>query len=263
MHRAMSEATEAFWGDHAVAADEAVRLAMGPVTLVLGRRTREWVITRAQDADPLDPRIEVERGAPWPDDEAAHRFMDTSDGGVLTLSPRGADRAVIVRPRQPFHLPGGQDVTLHVTTPAWCVIAAGDTTLWEVPTHRPSDTWFGPSTREGELCYATRTRASVDLDELPRLPARPVTSVVIRNAAAGTLEIVRFRIPTPALRVYQADDGSLFTETVEVAVTEEGAGQVEVRPGPPDAAPGAVLVGERREDPGGGGIARVFSALVS
>ena len=68
--------------------------------------------------------------------------------------------------------PRVRDLALFVGSPVWIQIAFGEPPrhALEVPSHRPSDTWAGPNTREGIACYASRTAAQVEFERgRPRL----------------------------------------------------------------------------------------------
>jgi hypothetical protein len=82
----------------------------------------------------------------------------------------------------PLYVPPAEIATIFVRSPLWLRIEVGDAliALQEVPMLRPSDTWFGPTTMEGELCYASQTYARLNLEKLPIGPHHAGTQVTIQ-----------------------------------------------------------------------------------
>jgi hypothetical protein len=77
--------------------------------------------------------------------------------------------------------------------------------IFDQPTHRPSDTWFGPTTMTGELCYAIRTSVRLNLENLPARPGRAISVVQVKNQSRTDLKVEKPRVPsdrvgTPHLR---------------------------------------------------------------
>ena len=90
-----------------------------------------------------------------------------------------------------------------------------------MPIYRPSDTWFGPSTREGELCYGSQTNCLLHLDELPFRPHRAITPVMVKNKAETALLIERMSLPVNYLSLFHASSGQLWTQTITMERREE------------------------------------------
>ena len=87
---------------------------------------------------------------------------------------------------------------------------------------RPSDTWFGPSTLEGELCYESKTAVRFNLDNVPRRPHRAISVVRIRNRTDTQLSLERLKIPLPNLSLFGTEDGQLWTESITLERDEDG-----------------------------------------
>src|SRR5690606_5680646 len=87
----------------------------------------------------------------------------------------------------------------------------------------PSDTWFGPSTREGELGYAARTNARLDLEQMRPRPSRAVTKVVVRNVGDDNLRIERLNLPVPQLSLFVNRQGLIWTNSITVERDRLGA----------------------------------------
>lgn len=189
-------------------------LELGPMHLELGRGDGEWLLcceTGAEKEGPAAGRVAVVKGLPATVDE---RFVHDGPDSQVTFAPLLGDRPVVVRPRQPVYLLSRQEVTFYLSTPVWLKILVGQpsTTLRELATVRLSDTWFGPSTRVGELCYANRTHARRKLEDLQPRPHRAITPLRIRNSANAPLPLEKISLPVPILSLFGAEDGSLWTQ---------------------------------------------------
>jgi len=195
-------------------------------------------------------------------EQARYVFHETS--GLVSFSPLLADRPMICRPRTPFNLTAGEEITLYVSTPLWLEISVGKTQkkLTEIPIHRPSDTWFGPTTREGELCYASNTAARLILEELPQRPHRAVTPVLIRNLADSVLSIERLNVPAPLLPLVQDADGQMWTPKVTLTREKDGdmAG-LKIDTKAPKEASEAKVLRKPRIKTSSGALIRAFNAV--
>ena len=124
-----------------------------------------------------------------PEDGEVTRFGVPQSGSTLEVLPRTADRAFIFKSQNTFMVPPGGEVKAFMSSPIWVGLQLTGPVrpLHEVATYRPSDTWFGPSTLEGELAYAARTSVRFNLENVPVEPSRAVTVVRIVNQAATAL----------------------------------------------------------------------------
>jgi hypothetical protein len=151
-----------------------------------------------------------------------------------------------------------------VSSPLWVRIEVGDppVKLQEIPIVRPSDTWFGPTTMEGELCYASRTYARLNLENIPVRVHRAITQIIIDNKADTQLLVERLNLPVPFLSLFEASNGFLWTEAVAMIRTRDtGMAAFQIGKRPPEEASAAKLVSEPREKPDQNMVIRAFGAL--
>lgn len=212
------QASPVWWGDSELQTGSTGRWRIGPLELFVRRDATEWMIARTVVGGARDATVEIETpcAAGIPDGTPVSRYAMRETGSHLRLRPRLADRAVVVKPASPVSVPRGEAVTFYVGSPLWVEIGDGehDTTLLDVPALQPSDTWAGPNTREGLLCYGSRTHARRRLEDCTVRPHRAITRVDIENGGDGTLLIEQLQLPAPMLAVYVDADGVLFTESV-------------------------------------------------
>lgn len=255
-----------WWSGREVAAGRGLKYVMGPITVRMFRGDDVWWLWTARDLGDEIPaaHAQVEPLDQMPEEAAAERFVFSASPGRLQIRPLLADRAVVFRAYQSVFVPPGEEATLFLSSPVWISLDLGEParSLREMPVQQMSDTWFGPSTREGELCYAARTSARSHLDDVPRRAHRAVTPVKVRNEASSLLPIEKLSLPAPLLSVYGDADWSLWTEEVHLTRSADSdMASLRVVPGPSRCAPHAERLSGPRTQPGRGGLVRAFSDL--
>jgi len=127
---------------------------------------------------------------------------------------------------------------------------------------RPSDTWFGPSPDDGELCYASRTSCRLDLGALSLRPHRALTAVRVKNRASGPLLLERLNLPVVYLPLFCSAGGVLWTRDVTFDYIQgQDYAPLNYGAATPAHADGAELVSPPRHAPSGSLVTRVFSSL--
>jgi hypothetical protein len=260
-----------WWGSFTLAEEQAGRWRVGPSTVWIYHFRHEWRLLHEQGGEPHDDVAYVvapDEPAPLLEDTGPEatvtRFSFRQTEERLTVLPALADRAVIVRPEKALYVPEGESVMLYVSTPLWLRIEVGAAArlLQEIPSYRPSDTWFGPSTMEGELCYASRTTGRFQVHLLPPRLHRAITPIQIHNHAREALLLERMRLPVQHLSLFQASNDFLWTETVTLEWERSGDhAAMRLGEGAPVEASGARLLHAPRETTKPNLIVRPFSIL--
>lgn len=275
-----------WWGSVDVPREGVVRVGAGSTRVWVERRRQDWRVFSAPLGDDDEHRVErphpVDRGD-LPDSDPRVRFCFADAPERLVIGVAQADRPFVVRPRNAMSISPGERVSLYVRTPAWMVLSVErqrprprkgtrptpdvdvvPQLLTEIPLERPSDTWFGPNTVFGELCYATRTVGLMQRAEIERAPHLVITPLVIENKAADPLRFERVQVPVPQLALYLDGHGDLWTNAVRL--TRETSGDlaaVAVESGAPSAAKGrSERLAEPRVTSGVGNVVRAFSRLL-
>jgi len=269
-----------WWGPVTLDEGAGGRWAVGPLTLWLYRSAQEWRILHRPPSDPTtasDPMLNRSRvTVPIPDDDLTALFETDDDALTISrysfrraeprvsLQPALADRPVVSRPEYPLFVPPGESVTLYLSTPLWARVelVESERLLQEVPSYRMSDTWFGATTVDGELCYATRTAGRLHLNNVPRRYHRAMTPLRVKNTAKDALALERVQLPVQHLALYTTSTDQLWTQGVTMTRSEgrEGA-DVQVRSGPPADADGATRIREPRESTRKGLFTSTFGAV--
>ncbi len=247
-----------------VAEGQRLEAVIGSLGLDIAHVRDEWVlVSRSLPEDDAPARASFQLGSGRPD-ESGERYVFASESLRLHLKPRLADRPVVIRPRQTVALLSGQRTTLYLSTPIWLRVEVGDppVLLKEVPVLRMSDTWFGPNTREGELCYAGRTHARHSLEELPERAHRAITPLTIHNRAGSPLMLEKISLPVPLLALYGDALGRLWTQALTL-VRESDSDLASVRiEGQPELGSGDLTrLAEPRQVGGRSAVTRAFGLL--
>jgi len=268
-----------WWGSVSLNLYTGGKWHLGPSTLWVYRASHDWRIihrpsTDPVTADPMAKRSDVT--APLPDDEMTsvlesddpalitHRYSVRDTDEQIALRPVLADRPVVARPEHPLSVLPNESVTLYLSTPLWARVelVESERVLQDIPSHRMSDTWFGPSTRTGELCYATRTAGRLRLDRIPVRLHRALTPLQVRNRASEALELERVQLPAPPLALYETTDGGLWTDAVTMIRREgETGADIRIAEGAPSDAGDAERIQKPREASKHGLITSTFSAF--
>jgi len=216
----MTESTESpqWWGAHEVP-EEGLTLQIGALVLLVQRDPREWHLAHRRDGTLGDEAAVISQGADFDASPLAgeRRVLVRDAGRALELLPAP-------RPVKPLRLPAGERIDLFVGTPLFVLfrLPAGPE-LDELPLIVPPETWFGPSPVRGELCYSARTRAAIELDELPRNLNRALTRVTLINHAKDAMNVERIRLPVTRLRLGFDDSiGRFVTDDVELERESDG-----------------------------------------
>ncbi len=249
MHKEqLSSLSETF----AININESIRLDIGPLRLVIHHEPNEWSMVYQWQYEEEYAEPTITRGVynDFSDiQDNLHRFAYANHNPQLSIIPKLADRSIVARPRAPFNLIAGQSIWLYVSSPVWLSVCIGEenTLLKEIPVHRPSDTWFGNNTIEGEVAYATRTHARLSLEEGSFSRHRAITPVNLVNDTSGHLLLERISIPAASLNLYYDTQHHLWTSGVTMLrEADSNTTSVKIEADAPAQADGAVLLSAPR-----------------
>ncbi|XOV89346.1 MAG: hypothetical protein ACFHX7_05500 [Pseudomonadota bacterium] len=167
--------------------------------------------------------------------------------GSITAIQQLSTRPVVARPNLPIHLPTGESVTLYVGTSLWFTLQRDTDTLVDIPVARLSDTWFGPDTRQGEICYACGTHARLSMEGIRVNAFKAITPIHVQNESDKAIVIDRINLPVNYMTLFR-DEQRHWTSalTIKRRATEANS-QIHVADLPPDACVNPVIVAEPRK----------------
>ncbi len=258
-----------WWGDFDLPSGDSLRLRAEELDLRVQSDFGEWQVQVSRSAERLDGderewRLSRGEGLDLDDLATISRFVFDEESSSLRIRPTLADRSVVASPRVATHLLPGQSATLYVSTGLWAQVEVQTppSVVVESPLRRSSDTWFGPSKLEGELCYASRSRAVQSLENFKHTTTRAVTPLRVVNRAATPSAITGVKLPVRTLTLFEADDGRLWTNAVTMRrEREDGSVEVEVASGPPKEAARAESIQSPRAPGETSLLARAFFGL--
>lgn len=255
--RAQSSDTAAqWWGRFDLHVGVTGRWDVASLSLAVTRLAREWRMQHRERKFEEGSSASWSVTVPGPvldDDAKVMRYVVRDPSDAIMIQPALADRPVVTRPVEPIYLQGGEETTIFVSSPLWVNVHSEtmDGPFLDVPSHRPSDTWFGPSTMEGEMCYAARTQGRLSLAEVPLRLHRALTALSIRNKGKQPLLLERLKLPVCQLSLFSSarkHKGMLWTSDITiVAGKETELAEIHVETGAPQHIAGAELVSGPRE----------------
>lgn len=255
----------AWWGRFPVAVGQALALSLGPLELWAERHDHEWVLSYRHGDDPLADVCRLEDVEPPKDTEGVritrHALAATSDH--LEFEAALSGRPMVVAVETQLYLPPEQYTALHLSTALTVRVRDGSgIELSSIPTVPPQETWFGPSSIDGVIADASRTKGRLELSDLTLRRHRAVTSVSLRNRADDAMAIESVQVPLPQLALYVSEsDGRLWTSGLTIERDPSGTkGRVSVASGAPQ--PGATRLAAPRA-PAPSGMLHAVSALFS
>ncbi|MCW8195958.1 DUF432 domain-containing protein [Proteobacteria bacterium 005FR1] len=255
-----------WWKPVHLAEGQCWRYAIGPLSLYLQRHASEWWLASESRGGTEDQfRLESSDIEAIPEELTYTRYAFSRPPASFCLKPRLLDRPVVVRTNQAVNIPPDQKITFFISTPVCVSVELTDgLVLQEVPVMRLSDTWFGPSTRVGELCYAARTQARNTRSEVPLRPHRAVTPVTIHNRSDQMMAIDKVSLPAPFLPVYGRPDGTLWTVPLTLEhLGLEALAKVTIGEHPPEGVSQSDWLTPARDVPKKSGLVRAFVDMFS
>jgi hypothetical protein len=213
-------AKKKWWGDISFDIDGIKVWTMGERKIAVQRLSKEYLIwnaeTHSESTSPVT--LKTLKSTQTLTDVPFTRHLFTQTHECMHITPALADRPIVARPASKLNIPPGEQIEIYVSTPLWFVVKPPSTSYMvaDIPFWRPSDSWFGPSTMEGELCYAKYTDAKVSLAKLEKRPTRAITPVLIKNEHDETLTIERINLPAPFLTLYADTNQQFWTDRIEI-----------------------------------------------
>jgi hypothetical protein len=257
-----------WWGQFEIPINSAAHWQIESLKFAIHHLEKEWQISYQREnlEDALHNKVHFSNGLIAEDAyKTATRHVFRKSSSMLELKPQLADRTMVTRPSTPIVLAPGEEVTLYISTPLWVQFELDGkqgSVIEEFAINRPSDTWFGPSTRVGELCYASQTSGRLNLENLPVRPSRAITPLNVINHAEDKLLLERIALPVPLLSLFATPEGLLWTQSATL-IREDNGGLAELKLGKeaPKEAQGAVRINKPRKQPEKGMLVRAFSSF--
>lgn len=220
-----------WWGDFSFQPQETKCWSVGERAILIKRKATEWntwnVESIVVDSIGAEDDILVTDGSKivLESDMVTGRFLEKVTSGKIKVTPLLADRTMIARPSSPLTILAGEKIQLFISTPVWfyAELLPSGKCLVDLPFWRPSDSWFGSSTIDGQLCYAKYTSAKTNLEDLDLHPHRATTAIMVHNRHNKALTINRINVPVNYLTLYSDDKNQLWTSSISIKIEGESA----------------------------------------
>ncbi len=213
-------ANKAWWGEFTFSLEQQRCWRIGQRAIILKRLENEWNSWSLETDIESDEDIIVGNSDDLCaiDEAKFGRYLQQGTSDKVLVLPLLADLSVVARPDTPLTLLAGETSRLYVSTPVWFsaqILPKGDRLL-DLPFWRPSDSWFGPSTRVGQICYAKYTAARIQLTNIEKRPHRAITPITVVNNHDQPLTIERINVPVTLLHLYADKAHQLWTTGISV-----------------------------------------------
>ena len=253
-----------WWGDFKLLEGQAISWAIGERSIVIERKVSEWNTWNNESAhelwEPLtfsvpdaqqhqDVLTEASEAVGLNKAKTLTRHLQQYTCDTLHIAPALADRSMVVRLSSPVRVLAGEKIRIYVSTPLWfqASVMPGKLMMLDIPFWRPSDSWFGANTRDGEFCYAKYTDARLQLNLLAPRVHRAITPIEINNKRDAALDIERLNIPVPLLSLYSDKQYQLWTQMLTVTRDEgNDLAEIQLSKQAPEEAEKASIVAEPR-----------------
>lgn len=216
-----------WWGEFSLAPQETKCWNVGGRAFLIKRKVSEWNTWNIESSTEEDVDIFVSDGSniTLNSNMVTGRFLEKNTSNSIKVSPLLADRTMIARPASELSILAGEKIQLFISSPIWfCAqtLPSGKC-LVDLPFWRPSDSWFGSSTIDGQLCYAKYTSAKTNLDELDFHPHRATTAITVFNSHNKALVINRINVPVNYLSLYSDNKNQLWTSRISIKIEGDSA----------------------------------------
>ena len=252
------------WQPATLEAGRTLHWQIGPLKIWLTHREKEWMLA-SQEEKGEEEALVIAEHQEAPEDVEWRRWAGTGSNSIVQLTPVMPDRPVVIRPRNPLTFPPGAGGTFYARIPVFVRVTVGQDralTLCDIPSVTLSNTWFGVDTTEGELCYAMRSTAPSQREEVIPRPHRAVCTLRLRNTAEEPLDFQRICLRVEHVTIY-GTEGCMWSSEVSVSYRGQ-ADESKIRyiEEPFKSREGSLVLGEPRTPPEGGMLARSFAGLL-
>lgn len=214
-----------WWGSIDFELNECKCWQVGERFIAVQRKEKEWrvwnVQTKEETSDPL--LLANPSNRDFLQTPATQRFLVNQTQSSISVMPRLADRAMVIRPGSTLSVLPGENTELYVSTQLWLGFSLKDNSpsMYDVPLWLPSDSWFGESNMLGEVCYAKYSEANVELSSLKKRSHRVFSGINIINEHDQTLHIHRIKMPMPLLDLYVDEQAQFWTDSICLTHNED------------------------------------------
>jgi hypothetical protein len=251
-----------FWEPQPVGQNQTFDVCLGSLRVWVHRGQKEWYIAHETEAD-NDERCSANiSDEPFRHERDWTRWILDDRIEQIQLIPQLPDRPLVVRPEMPMCLMPRQSVQFFIGIPLWLAVTFGSKReqVIEIPTMTLSNSWFGPVT-EGELCYAMKTTAKLQQEDLLPNKSRVVFPLEVRNASPEKLNFERLCLRPQYLSIFLGKN-RLWTSRGRISYRgEDNWSRIVYSSNAPDFDEAGLLLGKAREAMQRGALMKTFDTF--
>lgn len=196
------EEEAAWWGKFQIETEQSRYLKVGKTILCIDRYQQEWRIACSQETTQT----------------LGYMLNTQSKDADIHILPVLPKHSMIFYLENELFIPPKGESLLYGSIPIYIRVELGapPKILEEIPTQTLTETWYGPDTQTGELCYAAPLPASANLDNLPHDSTQVICPISIVNHRSESLLLKEIYVPLPSLSIYHDLQNHLWTEQLHV-----------------------------------------------
>ena len=257
----MSEETRLkIWDQYDIPSEETLYWHCGPI--------RIWCKTISGELWIANKNIEIDQGAdnepiPPPEDISWSRYALQKNYQKMRFVPLFPNRPVVVKVEFPFYLTKDAEAEIYTRVPLWVridIVGTKNLSLFEVPTIKLSNTWFGTFT-EGELCYWLSSGARRTIEPDSSRPYLAICPIHMINTAEEDLSVEKICLRVSNLSLFY-DGAQLWSDETKVFYRgSKEVSRIDVTGKPPPNAPSSQLITSPRSSLQKGLVKKTFTTL--
>lgn len=131
---------------------------------------------------------------------------------VLSFKAILQDKDLVFRPTKPISVPSKGRVDFYVSPCVRLQICFNEKFIMNLPIIEYSETWFGKDPTIGDLCYAVKTRATTNPQNIIRKKYRFLCHLSVANESDEPITIDKVKVLTEYIRLYQDENGFILSD---------------------------------------------------
>lgn len=213
------------WHDFSLKIGQTSYWRIGPLYLWIEAQDGELRVHTVHTNSLNDTEIEYVDHYSGEIDPAAEltRYSFSCEIEKVSFSPHLPEKDIIFRPDKPIQLPSKRQMSLYVNTSLWIHVKVnGNEILKSVPIVTLSETWLGPDSTHGEICFAAKTKGVLNYEDLKFYPYRYISKFTIKNETHGHVPIERIKLMNGILNLYTNEEGYFFSDCISMRIDSDG-----------------------------------------
>lgn len=131
---------------------------------------------------------------------------------TLSIDPVLQEKDLVFRPTRPISIASKDRVDFYVSPCVRLKISFDKKFVTHLPIIEYSETWFGKDPTMGDLCYAVKTRATTNPENIIKKRYRFLCHLSIMNESDAPITIDKVKVLTEFIRLYKDQDGYVFSD---------------------------------------------------